>query len=305
MKTLIGIVVGLVVIAAGAYWYSQMQNVATPATPEIQTPPIVETPTTTVSNADVLKAQESIGTSAGGIDIMAYHFGAAPSTSTKEIVFIGGLHGGYEWNTSLVAYQLINYLKNASNALPAHVRVTVIPAVNADGIKKVTGKTSEFAAADVQASQTVQVEGRFNGNTVDLNRNFDCDWKKNGVWQSKTVSGGSAAFSEPETQAIKTYIESVHPAAVVVWFSSAGGVFASNCHEGVLSETKNITSVFAAASGYPAHETWNYYEVTGDIANWLAKIKVPAISVLLTNHTDTEWEKNQKGIQALFEHYSK
>ena len=41
------------------------------------------------------------------------------------------------------------------------------------------------------------------------------------------------------------------------------------------------------------------------MANWLAKKEIPAISVLLTNHKDTEWTKNKKGIEALLRYYAK
>ena len=41
------------------------------------------------------------------------------------------------------------------------------------------------------------------------------------------------------------------------------------------------------------------------MVNWFAKQNIPAISVLLTNHTDTEWTKNQKGIEALLSYYAK
>ena len=121
------------------------------------------------------------------------------------------------------------------------------------------------------------------------------------TWQSKSVSGGSAEFSEPEAQALKSYVESSNPSAVVVWYSSAGGVYSSNCHNGVLPMTKELTQVFAKASGYPAKEEFNFYEITGDAVNWMAKQNIPAISVLLTNHTDTEENKNIKGVTAILE----
>lgn len=35
------------------------------------------------------------------------------------------------------------------------------------------------------------------------------------------------------------------------------------------------------------------------MTNWLAKVGIPTISVLLTNHTDTEWSKNIAGVKAL------
>lgn len=231
---------------------------------------------------------------------MAYHFGEG----SQELVFVGGIHGGYEWNTVLVAYELADYLKANPDVIPKNVKVTVIPTLNPDGLNKVIGKDGRFMAADVNSSQTVQVSGRFNANTVDLNRNFDCEWKKEGKWQNKTVSGGDKAFSEPESQAMKNYIEANNPDGVVVWYSAAGGVYASNCHEGVLPGTTKMMNTFAKASGYPAHNDFNFYEITGDMVNWLASKKIPAISVLLTNHTDTEWSKNKAGVEALLKQFA-
>ena len=119
------------------------------------------------------------------------------------------------------------------------------------------------------------------------------------------MSGGTAAFSEPESAALKDYVEANKPTAVVAWYSAAGGVFASSCHNGVSDVTEALTKAYASASGYPAHQEYDFYELTGDMMNWLAKNNTPAISVLLTNHTDTEWTKNKAGIDALLTYYSK
>jgi hypothetical protein len=118
------------------------------------------------------------------------------------------------------------------------------------------------------------------------------------------VSGGTSAFSEPESQAIRAYVSAHSPKAVIVWYSAAGGVYASNCHNGVLPETQTLTDLYAKASGYPAHESYDYYEITGDMVNWLAKQGIPGISVLLTDHTSTEWDKNQAGVNAVLAHYA-
>jgi len=91
---------------------------------------------------------------------------------------------------------------------------------------------------------------------------------------------------------------------VVAWYSAAGGVYSSNCHNGVLPETTKLTNAFAKASGYAAHESFDFYEITGDMVNWFAKNNIPAISVLLTNHTDTEWAKNRAGIDAVLKYYA-
>src|SRR3989338_7945694 len=300
MKTIIGFFLAIIIIGAGAYWYMQSssRDVTGGGTEESgQAAPLDQAATTeTVQNT----GEEIIGKSVEGRDILASHFGAGE----KDILFVGGIHGGYEWNTALVAQELIDTLREDPSVVPANVRVTVIPVLNPDGLNKVVGTDGRFAAADVPSSQTVVVSGRFNAHEVDLNRNFDCDWKASGTWQSRQVSGGEKAFSEPESQALKGYVESHNITAAVVWYSAAGGVFASNCHDGVLPETTVLTSLYAKASGYKAYESFDFYSITGDAVNWLAQQKIPAISVLLTTHTNVEWDKNLQGIKALLAHYA-
>lgn len=256
---------------------------------------------TTDTGSPMLKKQsEVIGKSVDGRDITAYHYGAGDT----EVLFIGGIHGGYSWNTVALAYQLMDYLAQNPNAVPSNERVTIIPDMNPDGLYKIAGTDGRVTQANITVSEADTVPGRFNADNVDLNRNFDCDWQATGVWQKQTVSGGTAAFSEPESQAIRDYVQALHPKAVVVWYSAAGGVYASNCHNGVLPETSKLTSIYSLASGYPASESFDFYSVTGDMVNWLAKESIPAISVLLTNHTDTEWNKNLAGVQAVLQHYA-
>lgn len=294
MKGILIAIVVVIIAALGIYWVKGMPSKTEPIITE-------ETPGQNKPIEQKSPSQTLIGKSVENRDIIAYHYG----TGTREVLFVGGIHGGYEWNTALVAYQLSDYLKQNPTAVPANLKVTVIPVVNPDGLNKVVGtSTGNFSRSDVASSQTTVVAGRFNANNVDLNRNFDCDWQTNGKWQNKTVSGGSKAFSEPESLAIKNYIETNKPAGVVVWYSSAGGVYASSCHNGVSSETSAITKVYADASGYPAFQDFNFYEITGDMVNWLAKSNIPAISVLLTDHTNTEWGKNQKGAEAIIKYYS-
>jgi hypothetical protein len=247
------------------------------------------------------KSETVIGKSVKGLDITAYHYGVGET----EILFIGGIHGGYEWNTVLLAYEMMDYLKANPSAISANERITVIPVLNPDGLNKTVGTAGRFTLADVPASSAATVAGRFNADNVDLNRNFDCNWQTSGTWQNKTVSGGSSAFSEPESQALKVYVEANKPSAVVAFYSAAGGVYSSSCNNGVSANTRTLTNTYAKASGYPAYEEFTSYETTGDMTNWLAKINIPTISVLLTNHTDTEWTKNLAGIKAVLKSYSK
>jgi len=298
-QIIIGIVV-VIIIALGVYYFINSsksvvvnldQNVATSTA----------TTTTTTSTSTVNKVETIIGKSVEGRDITAYHYG----TGSSEVLLVTGVHGGYSWNTVLLGYQTMDYLKANPNIIPANMKVTIIPVLNPDGLNKVVGSAGRFNASDVPASLNETIAGRFNADNVDLNRNFDCDWQTTGSWQSRTVSGGETVFSEPETLALKNYIEANKPKAVVAYYSAAGGVFSSNCHAGILPETSAITKAYSKASGYTAYEDFDFYETTGDMTNWLAKINIPAISVLLTNHTSVEWTKNLAGIESLLKYYSK
>jgi carboxypeptidase T len=298
MKNFIIALIIIILFGLGIYMLTRNKGGSPTDQGVSTTTPINQVATSTTSQPNT--AQTVIGTSVEGRDIVAYHFG----TGSTEILLVGGIHGGYSWNTSLLAYQTMDYLKANPNIIPANVKITVIPVLNPDGLNRAVGTSSEFTQSNVSESQSVLVASRFNAHKVDLSRNFDCDWQAKGVWQTQSVSGGSSAFSEPESLAVKKYIESHNITAAVVWYSSAGGVYASSCGGGILPETATITNIYAKASGYPAYESYDFYETTGDMVNWLAKKNIPAISVLLTTHADTELDKNMSGIQALLQHYA-
>ena len=310
MKYIIVAVIALLIIGGGFYFF-QSSNLAVDNPDQTSTSTPVTSTTTeesgtaamtsTTSEASTERGADTvIGSSVNGTDITAHHYGEGED----ELLFIGGIHGGYSWNTSLVAYELMDYLEENPEAIPENITVTVIPVLNPDGLEKVTGSTERFVASDVSQSEAERIAGRFNANDVDLNRNFDCKWQPKSTWQTKTVSGGSKAFSEPESQAIENYVVKNTPTAIVTWYSSAGGVYSSNCEKGVLPETKTITNLYATAAKYSAHQEFDYYEITGDMVNWFAAQNIPAISVLLTTHEVVEWEKNKAGVDALLKYYA-
>jgi hypothetical protein len=177
-----------------------------------------------------------LGTSVEGNEIKAFHYGDL--TADKELVLIAGVHGSYSRNTTLLARELMDYLEDNGDVVPDGYMATVIPLMNPDGFMK--------------SSRSESIEGRFNANDVDLNRNFDCQWNETSKWRSTDVSGGSAPFSEP---------------------------------------------------GYQAYETFDFYEITGDMVNWFAKNNIPAISVLLSGYEATEFAINKDGVEAFFDYY--
>jgi len=297
MKTLLIWLAVIVVIGVGIVFYITNSNSSKES-------PTVEAPTTIIEEDTEDKAEGSmviIGKSVEGKDIAAYNYGSGD----KRILLIGGIHGGYSWNTALLAQEVMDYLESHPEAIPSDIKITVIPVLNPDGLTKAVGTSGVFDKSNVSTSPSVLAASRTNANKVDLSRNFDCNWQSNAVWQSKPISGGTSAFSEPESAAIKAYVESHPVAAAVVWYSAAGGVYSSSCGDDVSSETNALTNSYAKASGYPSHESYDFYATTGDLVNWLAKENIPAISVLLTTHNDTELSKNVQGIEAVIKAYSK
>jgi len=251
---------------------------------------------------------EVIGKSVDGRDIRAFQFGAGE----KTLVFVGAIHGGYEWNSALLSYEIIDHLTANPDAFPSDLEVVVIPVANPDGLNKVVGTSSRFFAkdapqfdfADEISLEDSVVSGRFNANDVDLNRNFDCKWQAEAVWRDYTVGAGTKAFSEPESRAIRDYLTRVSPEAVVFFHSASNGVYTSFCEGDALKGTSDLLAIYSDATGYTRFDDYPYYEVTGDAADWLSTLNIPAISVELSKHTVIEWEKNLAGIEAMFEFYS-
>ena len=303
-NTIIALVIIIIIVIFGFALYQGGFFNQAPVDNQLENPDLTgnatSTATSTPAEAEAMGPEKVIGQSAEGRDIVAYSYGEGD----KEVVFVGGVHGGYSWNTVLATREIKKYFEDNQEKIPANLKVTIIPLLNPDGLNKVIGTTGEFDSGNVPASVEETVSGRFNANGVDLNRNFDCNWQETSTWRNQKVNAGTKPFSEQEAQAFRNYINEAKPAAVVFYFSAAGGVFSSSCQDGILPETKELTSVYAKASGYPAYSEFDFYDISGDAVNWLAKEKIPGISVLLSNHQDTEWSKNRKGIEALLNYYA-
>lgn len=257
-------------------------DVTTPTETNTDTPIPVEPDGGIGDGAGPIPVSE-LGTSAGGRPIMVHTFG----TGANDVLVVGGIHGAYAPNTSALAEQIIAQAERDSEFVPEGVTLHVVPTLNPDG-----AATGESPA------------GRFNANDVDLNRNFDCEWQPEGVWQSQAVSGGDEPFSEPEAAALRSYVAAIEPVAAIVYYSAGGGVYASNCRTGVSAATNDLTDTYAQASDYDAFQEFDFYEITGDAVNWMAKEGIAAISVLLSDYTNTEWEQNRAGVAAVLDLYS-
>ncbi len=276
---------------------------STPTTAPTETPTATVTATATATatalptaTAVTNGASTIIGYSAGGRAITAVQFGGGPD----QVIFIGGIHGGYEWNSILLAYQTIDYFLENPTDIPPNITLTIIPAANPDGQYTVTGKEGVFTTADLAVDTT---PGRFNANNVDLNRNWDCNWQPFGLWRNQEVSAGPFPFSEPENIALRDFIMSRNPVATVFFHSALNAIFTAGCPD-TLPTSREIADVYAAAANYPVYEQFTSYAVTGDAGDWLATQGIPSFTVELKNHSDLDWSQNLAGMLNLLTYFA-
>ncbi len=262
---------------------------------------IIDAPEEAVIEAAVpTSTQAIIGASVERRDIKTYTFG----TGETDLLFVGGVHGGYEWNSILLAYTMIDYFNRNESAVPNNITVHIIPNLNPDGLFKATGLIGEFSATDIPDNNMHSSGiGRFNANNVDLNRNFACKWAAESSWRGRTVSAGTKAFSEPEAQALFDYVTTTTPEAVLFWHSKANNVYASECENGVLPETLTLMQTYSDVANYGAVPVFDAYPITGDAEGWLASINIPAVTVELGSRTSIEWSQNLAGMKAVLDLY--
>jgi hypothetical protein len=216
-----------------------------------------------------------IGQSAQGRDILAWRIG----TGSKVLLLVGGVHTGFESNTVLLLNEMIRYFESAPADVLPGLSLVLIPVLNPDGL--MLGRVSA---------------GRFNGNGVDLNRNWGCEWSENAYWRDQLVNPGSRPFSEPESRALAEWIRNTRPAAAIFYHSAAAGVFAGDC------EGQGVSTVFAAvlgeATGYAYGQPFTAYPVTGTASSWIDELGIPSVDLELSGTRESEFARNRLGVIA-------
>ncbi len=223
-----------------------------------------------------LPTQFIFGYSAGERELIAYTVGQG----NTPLLLVGGIHGGFEANTiDLVEGLRDHFLMNPGRVLPG-LTLIFVPTLNPDGL----------AAGD-------GLIGRFNGNGVDLNRNWGCGWEPVAYLREREINPGTAAFSEPESTALAALINDVRPAAVLFYHSAAGGVFAGDCAGSGTSDV--MSALLGEATGYPYGSDFSEYTVTGTAPSWVDSIGIPAADVELFTADAPEFTRNLNGVMAL------
>jgi hypothetical protein len=221
-----------------------------------------------------------IGKSIEGRPQMVFRFGKGPMNK----LIVAGIHGGSEYNTVDLAEQLIAYLTDHPERVPADTSLYILRDLNPDGTARVHG-----------------VDGRVNANGVDLNRNWPynwkADWPRDGCWIWRPVTGGAYGGSEPEVQNLIAFIDKIQPAALISYHSAALGIFPGGKPD--FPPSMHLAAAVAEVSDYPYPPLNTGCDYTGNLTDWAANTRsIPAIDIELTNHRDPDFDQNLRVLQA-------
>ncbi len=250
----------------------QPSSTATPLPPTITPLPPTPTLIPPSSTPEILQLQV-IGSSVAGRPLEVYQFGNGP----VEKLIVAGIHGGYEWNTIKLADELIDFLNNFPEVIPPDQTLYILRALNPDGLARSSG-----------------FGGRANENNVDINRNFpsnwQAEWPRAGCWDYIPITGGKAAASEPETRALMVFIQAHDFQALISYHSAALGIFPGG--QPPDAGSLSLAEALAAVSDYPYPPIDAGCVYTGQFVDWASDQGIPAVDIELTNHQDSDFEKN-------------
>lgn len=194
----------------------------------------------------------------------------------RTVLLVGAIHGD-EPEGPLFLEELTNYYAAKENR-PQKTRIAIIPIANPDGLKLKT---------------------RQNANGVDLNRNFPTDdwedtkhllemYKQYNIEPSyenpeEYYYGGPSAASEPETQAIVTFMNANDFDCVIQLHSTRTH---TTCPEGIINDggANKLATRMAEHSNMTLSIDGVGYPTPGDFGHYAAKNhKTPAITIEFCN----------------------
>ncbi len=232
-----------------------------------------------VADHPELATLEVIGQSKSGRNLYALNLGLKKSEKSEMIptvAYLGAHHAREHLSTEvplLAAERLL--AEYATNPRIKHIldnrRLIFIPMVNPDGVMYDIRDGRYHMWRKNHEDGTAQSDG------VDLNRNYDQNWARGGSssYPMSDIYHGPHAFSEPESIAIKEFVEANPDLRAMISFHSFGELVLypwSGSFESVggadLEVFKNWGDQMATSNGYTNKQSSELYISTGDTCDW-------------------------------------
>jgi carboxypeptidase T len=222
----------------------------------------------------------SIGTSVEGRQIWIVRLGSKPAQADNfpGSIFMGGHHArehlSVEMPLLLIRYLAEEYTKGNTrivNMLDSR-DIHIIPVVNPDGMEY------DIKDANYKYWRKNRAKNKDGSYGVDLNRNYGFQWGTGGSSKSpgSDTYMGPKPFSEPETQAIKSYIENhknittlltFHTFSELIlypWGHKDAGI--ENARAKAVHET--MARKMAQWNKYKPQQSSELYIASGDTTDW-------------------------------------
>jgi carboxypeptidase T len=222
----------------------------------------------------------SIGKSIEGRDILALRISSNLDKASQKpgIIFMGGHHAREHLSVEtplLLVKRLLSEYKN-QNAMAMNIieyrDLHIIPAVNPDGMEY------DIAANKYKYWRKNRAKNNNGTYGVDLNRNYGYQWGTGGSSQDQgsDIYMGPKPFSEPETQAIKNYVEKNTNLSILLSFHTFSKLIlypwghkydaVTDAKDRAVFET--MGRKMASWNGYEPQQASALYIASGDTCDW-------------------------------------
>ncbi len=233
----------------------------------------------------------SIGKTTEGRDIWAVQINSSMEfyddgfTSGKPGIVFMGNHHAREHLSAEIPLMLMEYLAVNMDSDPEVSRLVssrdifIIPMVNPDGVEYDVS-TSRYKSHRKNMRQNARGGGFFDRGClgVDLNRNYGFMWGTGGSSDDtcSDVYMGTAPFSEPETQAIKAFVEgrpnlkvllSYHTFSELILYPW-GHKYEPIDNQNAKRAYETMARTMAQWNGYTPQQSSELYIASGDTTDW-------------------------------------
>lgn len=233
-----------------------------------------------------------IGNSTLNYSLSGVQIGNGPN----RLLLIGGVHGDEPFSAQLVAELAKHFLDNIE-LVPPNTTLYFLPVLNPDGLSK---------------------NQRMTSTGVDLNRNWQTDsWQKDAMQPGCTTvpdSGGNEPFSEPETDALSTWLLNQKEDSDLILIISyhthfsapnSGGVQPGYIEPGIPDDLSDVLAKTLEKFGYTYQSTYrsncNNDTPTGEFINWAATKGLTIVEVELPSNGIATDAGKQAAIQKALE----
>ena len=242
-----------------------------------------------VANSNGAATKFSIGKSLRGRDIWCVRFNTSKGEEADKkpgIVFMGNHHAREHLSVEvplMLAQYLAGNADEATKKLLESRDIYIIPMVNPDGAEydiyneefKGTPKPGKSGYRMWRKNLAKNSDGSYG---VDLNRNYGYGWNTGGASddpQDETYHGPSA-FSEPETRAIRDFVESHKNLKVLLSFHTFselilypwGGKYEPITDQNDRRTYEIMAQTMAKWNGYKPEQSSELYIASGDTTDW-------------------------------------